>query len=174
MSATDDGPEDMWASRSHPVQEDMEFQRKSWSAERFGWFALSLIIALASLGVFANGPLSSGSTEDGTGRLQVAYERFHRLGSEADMRLRLHATERQPVAVYLNTAFMKTFKIDRVHPTPTSEQGRPDGVEMVFQPAAGGSFTIYYALRSRRVGMIEAEIGVPGEVPARFAQIVFP
>lgn len=40
-------PEDEWASRRNPVQEDMSMQQRVWRFERVGWYVLVVIVLLA-------------------------------------------------------------------------------------------------------------------------------
>lgn len=52
---------DTWRDRTHPIKEDMAFQRATWRAQRIGWLILWLIVVLALLGLFSDGLLSTSS-----------------------------------------------------------------------------------------------------------------
>jgi hypothetical protein len=174
MAPADRSAEHTWVSRSHPVEEDMRLQRAMWRFERCGWAALGVIIGLALLGLFANGPLSSASATDGSGRLRVEYERFQRNGAGTSMQVHVDAAGQQGVAVRLNADFLRSFQIEALHPEPAAQHGAAGGVEMVFHPPREGALTIHYVLRPRTVGPVRNEIGMAGEAPARFINFVFP
>jgi hypothetical protein len=174
MSSSSNDPAQVWADRSHPIQEDMKFQRATWRVERLGWVVLCCLVGLALLGLFATGPLSSTTVTDGTGRLQVEYGRFERYGAATGMQLRFEAEPGQEAAVRVNPSFMRSFNIESVSPRPLEERSGPDGVEMVFGAAAAGPVQVYFGLRPDKVGLVRSEIAIPGESPARFTQFVFP
>lgn len=174
ISATDHDPERCWTSRSQPVAEDMDLQRKTWKFERCGWVALTGVIALAVLGCFANGPVSSTSAADASGRLRVVYERLQRAGVPTRLELRIASGAQDPVAVHLSEAFVRSFHIEAVHPEPASQHARKNGVEMVFHPARDGTPTVRLAVRPRGLWLSSSEVGLAGEGPVRLTHFVFP
>jgi hypothetical protein len=173
MTASRNNTEEIWASRSHPVIEDMRFQCTTWRVQRWGWVAIGVVIIMALLGTFANGPLSSTSSADRSARLRVEYERLQRHGATANMIVRVAAAQPH-LALHLNADFTQAFRIDALNPKPVSEHSREGGVEMVFHAVHGEMSTIYFALRPRVVGLVKGEIAIVGEAPARITQIVLP
>jgi hypothetical protein len=79
---------DEYASRTHPIEEDMRLQRHVWRFERIGWVVLLVVIALTLGGLFSKGPLSSVEVSTPDGNLSVKYERFNRNGAGDDMIIR--------------------------------------------------------------------------------------
>lgn len=111
--------EQIWDSRTHPVQEDMDFQRKTWVVERAGWLGMLAIVALALLGLFSNGPLSSSTAADASGLLQVDYDRFNRNGASTRIRLRVDRADQREVRIRFDARFMESFTFETVSPQPT-------------------------------------------------------
>src|SRR5262249_33260243 len=64
------------ASRTHPIQEDMEFQRRSWLVQRTSWIIMALVLVAALAGLFFHGPLSHTTARNADGSVAVEYERF--------------------------------------------------------------------------------------------------
>lgn len=174
MSESPEDPAQVWTSRTYPVYEDIKFQRISWRVERGGWLTLCLFISLALLGFFSNGPVSSATATDAAGAIEIDYGRFQRYGAETSMQLHLSAVAGGEVAIRIGNSFVEAFKIEKISPQPVEERGSPDGVEMTFQAVGGGPFQVHLAVRPQRIGMVRSEMGVAGERPARFAQLVLP
>jgi len=68
------------------INEDMEFQRRSWIVQRVGWLVFALVILLAALGLFGDGILSDAKAGQEEGALWLEYPRFKRFEDEFQMR----------------------------------------------------------------------------------------
>lgn len=174
MPADADAPASEWESRERPLRENMRLQRAYWRLERAGWLLLAAIETLALLGMFAIGPLSSGTARSPSGQLQVEYGRFHRNGAASTMQLTLAPTGADSVVLRFGADFLAAFQIDAMTPQPEAERGGADGTRMRFERAGEGAFRIHLGVRPIRVGRVTSEIGLEGEPPARFSQFVFP
>ena len=64
------------------IDEDMEFQRRSWIVQRIGWAIFALVILLAALGLFGDGILSDTKAGQEEGALWLEYPRFERFEPE--------------------------------------------------------------------------------------------
>lgn len=166
--------EEIWDSRSHPVQEDMDFQRKTWAVERVGWLVMAAIVVLALLGLFASGPLSTSTAADGSGLLRVEYDRFNRNGAPTTIKLRIDTADEQEARVRLDPRFTESFTIDTVRPRPVEERSGPDGIDMVFRPTEEGPLTVIMSLTPEGIGPVSSAIGIRGEPPAHLTQFNFP
>jgi hypothetical protein len=69
------------------IDEDIEWERKEWTAERIGWVLMALFVAAALLGLFGRGPLSSRTAGTEGGPLRVEYQRFIRFNSPQELHL---------------------------------------------------------------------------------------
>lgn len=166
--------DDEWTSRSHPIKEDMIFQRRDWIFERCGWALLALIIILALAGIFSVGPLADTRVIDSRKLVEVEYQRFHRNGALADMMLHLRSSESDAVRLHLNSEFMEAFMIEDIWPQPLTSVGDPGGVGFVFAAPAGQRFPVYIALRPSKVGRVSAAARVNDEEPVSFSLFVYP
>jgi len=71
------------------INQDLAFQRRSWSLQRIGWGLIALVLIAALLGLFGHGPLSEATTDDPSLPIRLAYERFGRFGSPLVLRIRV-------------------------------------------------------------------------------------
>lgn len=165
---------DEWRSRSHPIKEDMRYQRAIWRVERIGWCILSLIVALALLGAFSNGPLSSTSAVSPSGKLHVEYDRFGRNGAMTAIAIRMEAAPGPDIPIRIGREFLNAFTIQSIKPTPRSESSEAGAIHMHFEASPGLPLTIRLSAQSDGLGFVTGEIGLLGEQPVRFTQFIYP
>ena len=66
------------------IEQDLGFEERAWRVQRVSWFIMFLVIALALIGLFGTGPLSSARTGSSGDEFSANYERFARhLGNES-------------------------------------------------------------------------------------------
>ena len=165
---------DTWRDRTHPIKENMAFQRATWRAQRIGWLVLWLIVVLALLGLFSDGLLSTSSGVSAGGDLRVTYDRFERSGAPSRIELRVEPQQAREVAIRIGGELLDAFTIERVTPAPHAERGIAGGVELLFSAAAGEPLTVHLTVRPRRVGLVESEIGIGKSPPAELTQFIYP
>lgn len=158
------------------INQDLEFQRREWFAQRIGWWALAAFVAAATLGIFGKGPLSSAQTAEAGAPLWVEYERFLRVG--APSRIAVHGSPPAPGAgfqVHLPRQYFEAFRIDQVTPPPLAIAIGDDDVHLQFGPATdrAKTFTIILDLEPLRVGRYPAAFRVDGVAPVSFVQFAY-
>jgi hypothetical protein len=165
---------DTWRNRTHPIKEDMAFQRATWRAERIGWAFLGLIAVLALLGLFSNGLLSTASVESPAGDLRVTYERFQRNGAPAEIKLEAVPQPGRQLAIRISAQMLDAVTIEAITPRPEAERGIANGVEFVFAVEPGEPLTVYMNVRPNSVGFLAGEIGIGESRPTRLSQFIYP
>jgi hypothetical protein len=163
--------------RTIDVDEDMAWQRRTWTVQRLGWFVMGALALAALSGVFGHGPVSWQQASDPAGLVRVEYERFERQFSEHILKVEIApgATTSDTVSLRLNGAFLEAAEVREIVPRPREERSAGHNVEYVFPVAQPGQpATIRFALKLREAGAITAEIGLSGREPARFTQFVYP
>jgi len=164
----------IWASRSHPFQEDMIFQRRDWRVERLGWWVMSLFVALACLGLFSDGPLSTMTARDKAQRLSVHYERFYRFGASSDMRWLVQASPGNETTIAVNREFLDAFTLDAVTPEPSRMVSTSDGMHLVFERGEGAPLTVVLSVTPDEVGTVSPEVRLQGAEPIRLSSFIYP
>jgi len=165
----------MSEDRRFEVNEDLDFQRRTWSFERIGWAVMGAIIAAALAGLLGPGPLSN--VKAGDARLHVEYERFLRSGSPAMFKVRIGraAVRDDEVALLLDEAFVETFDIERVVPRPAQWQLVEEGVRLRFPVADLGALaTIRLYLRPLSSGPARVGIGLADGPPITLQPMIYP
>lgn len=167
-------PLDEWADRDYPVAEDMDFQRTTWTAERFGWTAVLVLMLLAFAGLFSVGPLSSVEKGDDSGALTARYEYFHRAGAKDVMELTLVPLDGSGAQLRFDAAFLRAFTIERVQPEPREWRGEADGAVLVFAPTEGRSFAVQVGLLPEVVGSVRARVSLDRQAQLPLSFFIYP
>jgi len=155
----------------------MAWQRRTWTIQRVGWFAMGAVVLTALSGVFGYGPVSWRHTSDPAGLVRMEYERFQRQGSEFTLRVDIapEAITGDTVPLRVNGSFLEAVEVKGIVPGPQEARSAGSDVEYVVPVAqAGQPATIRFALKLRETGSHTAEIGLVGREPARFTQFVYP
>ena len=91
------------------LEQNLDFQQRSWALQHLGWAVMGLLILAALLGLFGAGPLSSLTTGSQDGLLVLQYDRFWRLQSPMILRviLRPMAIQASEAQIWLSRAYLK-------------------------------------------------------------------
>ena len=166
--------ESEYASRSHPIEEDMRLQRRVWRFERVGWAVLLLIVALTLAGLFSKGPLSSVQVSTKDGSLTVKYERFSRYGAQDDMVITSIGAPGKTRDLVLGKELLAGASIEGLNPQP--EPTRSDGGDLVvpMKADARGVATLYLTVRSNGVGLFKGHAQLLGGQELPVPKFIYP
>lgn len=159
---------------SVPIAEDMRFQERAWITQRIGWTVLALLVALALLGVFANGVLSAASVASPDGLVRVEYERFAHRTAQSHFSVHVAGPLAGDTLIRLSPSFARAYDIEVLHPHPVRAAAGAFGLELAFTPSAAGDLTVVLAGRPRRFGIVHLDIAVDARPGLSFTQIVYP
>lgn len=147
-------------SRHYPIQEDMKFQRRSWTIERLGWIALGLFLLIALAGFLGDGRTSERTV--GKPPFTVQYDRFQRLTKEARYIVQIDgggAGERQ---LLFDPGFQRDYEIASIEPRPARSSAGPDGLDLRFDAPAGGLKVVIWT-HPRRFGTANVTLRSGGD-----------
>jgi hypothetical protein len=149
-----------------PIREDMRFQRRYWLFERIGWTILILIVAAATAGTFAGGPLSAAA---GTGAgFDAAYERFARRGVDTRMTVIL------PAGSTLWVQGLDGFDVAAIEPKPAAARSERAGIAYDFT-TGGGTIVATFHLKPRDWGLQRLKVAAdPAARPTALDIFVYP
>jgi hypothetical protein len=176
MAKVNERHSDQWASRSHPVKEDMKGQLLFWKGQRIGWIILCAVLGAAFLGAFSEGLFSWKTVVAGGGRLKIEHQRFYRKGASSDMVLHIDGgeggTERN---ITLDHGLAGMLTLETISPEPVRSESRRDGLHLVFASPAQDGGPIYITLRPIGVGSADGFVTLDEtEARARVKFFIFP
>jgi hypothetical protein len=159
------------------IDQDLEFQEKEWRVERAAWITMLLIVALALLGLFGTGWLSSSVAKSDDDTLILDYERFIRHDGEVSLEIEVGPDQVREgqVELWIATDYLHDFQIQGVSPEP--DEVRAEGNRQVYvflSESADAPLTISFSLSSERMGRYSGEIGLVDGPSLSFTQISYP
>jgi hypothetical protein len=159
------------------IDQDLDFQRRTWTAERVRWIVMALLLVAGFLGLFGKGPLSEAMVIDPDGALWLSYEHFGRQETGTDLHIHIspEAFDKGEARVWLNRAYLENFKVEQVTPPPLRVEAGADRLTYVFVPVEPDrAARITVRLQPLSMGSCEGEAGVPGRKPVSFRQCFYP
>lgn len=159
------------------INEDMEFQRRSWIIQRIGWAIFALVILLALLGLFGDGVLSDAQAGQRDGALWLEYPRFERFQDE--FQIKVHANEGTATAgeirIQLTRDYLENVEVNGISPNPDSEIEDEDWITYVFKTNGGSSpFTAYFYVTPQKAAPLSGTFRLQNADPVSFSQFIYP
>jgi len=161
------------------IEECHPIQRRVWRVQRIGWLGMALFVLAALLGLMGRGgPLAEAETTTPDGALRIRYERMQRLGSPTTLRIgaRADAVEEGAIALQLDRAFLRDWRLRPGVPVPIAAAAGPDGLLLRFRAAPDAlHVAAVLEMTPERAFMIaRPEIAVGDGPPARLLILVWP
>jgi hypothetical protein len=158
------------------ISENMEFQRRTWLAERVGWIVLGAVLVAALLGLLGGGGFIASDQLEGEG-LTVHYDRFLRVDSQMRLRIVARPTAESDTSlrIWISRDYVEALSLTTTTPQPDRVEAGAD--RYVFEFALADSTeaaAIVFELEARELGRLRGEIGVEGGSSVRFGQLVYP
>ena len=158
------------------IDQDLEFQKRSWAFQRVSWTAMLLIAVAALLGAFGNGPLASAHSGDDAS-IAIDYERFVRLNSPEEVTITFGsavATGKQ-VSIWVDREWLSRHDVKGIVPEPSESTVTPYAVIYTFNVDSQGQMSkIELDLEPRSIGRIEGKAGLVGGKTVQFNQFSYP
>lgn len=166
---------DHTGSRDHPIKEDMRWIRREWLIQRIGEYVLIALVILGACGLFSKGVLSNGSARSPDGTIQVEYERFGRVESNMDMRIRYNAPVTDRFTVTIGGGALDNLQIQTLQPQPLEAVTIGSDLRLTFSSRdTGPDHAIWLGLQPRNPGRIAVSVSSGDHPPARFTQWIYP
>lgn len=165
----------MAESRELEINQDLEFQRRMWKAERIGWSAMAMLLVGALLGLFGNGPLSWTTASDES--LMVEYQRFGRHQAPLQLRVHLQAdlVKDDMLFFQFDRAFLADVQLTRITPKPVAEQPISDGIRFVWSSSAkDGSMLVTVSYQPEHIGLLTPRLSVSNAASLSIRQFIYP
>jgi hypothetical protein len=157
-----------------PVREHPKQRLWEWQAQRFGWLLMGLIVVYGLLGGWGNG-LLSGATVEGSGGLEVSYDRFVRDGGESSLQLQVPAQPGGDTAqVRVSQEFLSANQVESVTPQPDSVTAVEADLLYEFPTEEHAEVEVTFNLRPEGPGTRTGSVGLPDSEPVVFGQFVYP
>lgn len=154
------------------INHDPSFQRREWAVQRFGWYALTIFVIAAALGLFGSGPLSRARAGDD--HLNVEYERFVRRGAPTRLRISSGTSPGTRPELRIAEPYFDDVRIHAIVPEPEGIERGDGQVTLHFGRDGGeGALTVTIDLDPGRAGRHAVTIGNSTGAEVRFTQFAY-
>jgi hypothetical protein len=157
------------------IDQDLEFQRKEWTAQRAAWLVALLILLAGFVGLLGGGPLSHA--EAAAGPLRLEYDRFARTRAATNLEARVDpgAAANGAVRLWLDRDFLDKVDIERIIPQPVEAQTSGDRVVYRFAaPDADQPAVISFDLQPMEPGAVRGQMGLVAGPEIAFTYFIYP
>jgi hypothetical protein len=173
-----EGPTTLNDSVLHLAQDDgRRWQTREWRLQRIAWGAAWLVLLLAMLGVFSDGPLSDAKAVSPDGSVEVAYERFVRDNGPAVLEITVPAefVEGDTATLVLRGKWTEAVRIESISPTPDTESALGTGRVYEIGVEAGRDAVITVDYRPQSAGISSGSVSIAPDAPAaQLRQLTYP
>ena len=163
--------------RTLELEQNADFQRRSWALQRLGWAVMGLLILAALLGLFGGGLLSSTTTSSQNGWLALQYDRFWRLQSPMTLRVTLRPTalRADEAHIWLSRAYLEDVSVQHVQPSPHRVEAGAERLTYIFALSqAGQPMEVNFTVEPQRPGRVAGQLGLTDSTSLHFAHFIYP
>jgi protein-L-isoaspartate(D-aspartate) O-methyltransferase len=155
------------------LEQDMQYQQRSWAFERVGWIAMSLIAIAALLGLTGSGWLSRGKVGQLGDPFWLEYERFGRFQSPEKLRIHIDkASSNNQIQIGISRQYLEGVQIQQVTPEPDRIELTADRLVYIFKGTTPTAVTFY--MEPDQVGFVPGSVELAGGRSLQFQQLIYP
>ena len=160
------------------INEDLDFQRRSWKVQRIGWMVMLLAVVAGLAGLFGRGPLSSAELGAEGSAIRVEYERFVR--RDAPSLLTVHFGRDaigadSTVKVWIDREWLAGMEVTAITPEPEETETGATRLHYTFRvDPSSPPARIAYNLETRSIGPLTGRVGLVNGPTYSFAQFAYP
>ena len=165
---------DELASRHYPVQEDMRWQRRESLIQRIGEYVLIVIVIMGACGLFSKGILSDGQAQSPDGSVSLHYERFGRIDSNMNLRIRVAPQAGERFTVTLGSGALDALQIQSLQPQPLQAITRDNTLQLTYASETAEGHVIWLGIQPQAAGRVALSVHVNHQVPVTVSQWIYP
>jgi hypothetical protein len=152
------------------VNQDLDFQRAEWRAQRAGWVVLALLALIALFGGFGKGYLANASVRSSRD-LTVEYERIARHGAPSRMMLRFDRLSGE-VGIAFPNDYFEHGELISITPEPERTESGAGTISYFFQVRPNAR--IHFLCKPDRLGTRRVRLVATNNAVVQFRQFVLP
>ncbi len=160
------------------INQDLAFQRREWSVQRVGRWALAAFVVAAAVGLFGKGPLTQGQAGAPGTTLWIDYDRFVRVGTATRVYVNTQGAADSSGAglrLRVNREYFDSVRLEHVSPEPAALEIGARDVYLQFSPhtSAAGPVTIVLDIEPLQAGRNAAQFSTGTGAQVGFTQFSF-
>jgi len=159
------------------INQDLNFERRSWKVERVAWVVAALILLAALLGFLGPGPLGKATAASPDKSLSIDYFRVERYRAPVELRFQVDGrlAKGGELRVWLDRNFVEALEIKDIQPKPQSVEINGERFVYAFKTAeAPATIKVFLHAEPNKFGKTTAKAGVVNGPEIRFNQFYMP
>jgi hypothetical protein len=153
------------------INQDLNFERRSWVVERIAW------VIAALLGFLGPGLLSKATAASPDKSFSVDYFRVERYRAPVELRFHIDGgfAKNGDLQVWLDRDFVEALQIKHIDPKPQSVQISGERFVFTFKAAdAPATIKLFFHVEPNKFGKVAAKAGVVNGPEIHFSQFYMP
>jgi hypothetical protein len=159
------------------INQDLNFERRSWKVERVAWGVGLLLLVAALLGFLGPGPLGKATAASADKLLSLQYHRVVRYESPVVFRVNVDGrlAKNGALRLWLDRKLVDALEIKHVDPKPDAVEINGERFVYVFKTAAAPStIQVFFHVEPNKFGNTPAQLGVVDGPEIHFNQFYLP
>ena len=159
------------------INQDLNFEKRSWKVERIAWVIAALILVAALLGFLGPGPLGKATAASPDKSLSIDYFRVERYRAPVELRFQIAGglAKEGDLQVWLHRDFVEALEIKDIQPKPQSVEISGERFVYGFKTAdPPATIKVFFHAEPNKFGKTTAKAGVVNGPEIAFNQFYMP
>ena len=159
------------------INQDLNFERRSWKVERVAWVIAALVLLAALLGFLGPGPLGKATAASPDKSISLAYYRIERFQAPAEWRLQIdgNLVKQGELRLWVHRRFVEVIGTLQIDPEPESVEIQNERFVYAFKAVNPPPvIKVFVRFEPNKVGKTPAHLGVVDGPAVEFSQFYLP
>jgi len=159
------------------INQDLNFERRSWRVERIAWVVAAIILVAALLGFLGPGPLGKATAASPDKSISLAYYRMERHQAPVEWRLQIDGklVSQGELRLWVHRRFAEVIGTMQIEPEPESVEIEDERFVYAFKAVKPPPIIkIFFRFEPNKVGRTPAQLGVVDGPAIQFSQFYLP
>ena len=159
------------------INQDLNFEKRSWKVERVAWVVAALILVAALLGFLGPGLLGKATAASPDKSISLDYYRMERFQAPAEWRLQIDGklAKQGELRLWVHRRFLEVIGNLQIAPEPESVEIQDERFVYAFKAVkAPPIIKIFFRFEPNKIGKTPAHVGVVDGPAVEFSQFYLP
>ena len=159
------------------INQDLNFERRSWKVERVAWAIAALVLLAALLGFLGPGPLSKVTAASPDKSISLDYYRMERHQAPAEWRLQIDGklAKQGELRLWVHRRLVEVTGTLQIDPAPESVEIQDERFVYAFKAVKPPPIIkVFFRFEPNKIGKTPARLGVVDGPAVEFSQFYLP
>jgi len=159
------------------INQDLNFERRSWKVERVAWAIAALVLLAALLGFLGPGPLGKVTAASPDKSISLDYYRMERHQAPAEWRLQIDGklAKQGELRLWVHRRLVEVTGTLQIDPAPESVEIQDERFVYAFKAVKPPPIIkVFFRFEPNKIGKTLARLGVVDGPAVEFSQFYLP